>query len=941
MYANVRSLRSKVPELRSRVMLHDPDIILICETWLTSSLPDSFITIPNYEIIVRRDGEDTTDGKGRGLLIYCKTYLNAIPIENKLIDDIVQCAGIEIKFNKNYETPTSLYLFYRPPRPAFSPEDNNNTAKICEAFSKLPDDCLAIGDLNFPSIDWGRSYSTSSGEKVFLDAVKDRFLTQHTEEPTHIAGNLIDLVFSDRPNNINSVEVVAPLGNSDHNMLLVEYTSKIINEEEAKMIPNWHKLNIEKIQEGFMGVDWKTELGQKNANECWELIKGKLDTLIQENLPMKKRKSTSRPVWMNHKIVKLMRKKERYFKQAKKGNHEAQNKLRQVTKELKYAIRRSKKNYEDSLAADKNYNPKRYYGYINGITKNKESVGPLKNAENKLLSEDVEMAEELNKFFCSVFSVEDTSSIPDAEQTYNGDDPLTDTNITAKIVEEKIKKMKPNGAPGPLTHWPKIVSQLKTQISYPLSILFNKCLQESVCPDDWKEANITPLFKKKGKKSMASNYRPVALTSILGKLMESCLKDQITRHLDDHNLLRDTQHGFRQGHSVLSNLINHLDTLTKLIDSGVPVDVLYLDFAKAFDVIPHRRLLAKCAGMGIRGKLLKWIESWLIGRRQRVVINGKASSWLEVTSGVPQGSILGPLLFLIYINDIDTVLINNSGYLSKFADDTKVMFPLDGQSSQQSNGLQEIIKRLESWSQKWLMRFNTQKCTIMHFGSTNPNLKYYMNGDQIKESEAERDIGVIISSNMKPSVMCATVAKKANKLLGLLSRGLSFKTKKNFLPLYKQYVLPHLEFAQISWAPWLTGDQELLESVQKRALRQITNLKGKSYSERLEECDLLSINDRRRRNDLIYLYKVLHNYEGVDCKKMFDFAQREEDLIATRHSSSYMSIIPKQSRRDSRQYFWSSRVIGPWNSLPDSIRSQPTIGSFKASLDLYIKSSEW
>ena len=910
----------------------------MCETWLSADLPDSIVSIPGYEIVSRKDGGDTHEGKGRGLIIYCRSELNATPIENAAVDNIIQCAGIEINLNKTTKEPTFIYLFYRPPRQPFSRDDNGNTAKICELISSLPENSIAVGDFNFPHTDWSCVHSTSAGEMVFLEAVRDRFLTQHTEEPTHSAGNILDLVFSDRPDDINSVEVLSPLSNSDHNMIQVEVTCKGSQEEEPKLIPNWNRLDISKIKQGFKEVDWTALLKEKGAEETWEIIRDTLDNLIRENLPQKRRKNINRPCWMNHRITTLMRKKEKLYKQLKKGNHDAKNKFNQIQKELKYAIRRSKKNYEDSLASDKNKNPRKYYGYINSVTKNKDSIGPLKDEEGNIITDSAQMAEKINNFFCSVFTKEDTTHIPQVENLFLDSDPLSDMVITGKMVSDKIKSMKSQGAPGPLGHWPCIVRQINEEITNPLTILYNKCLQESYCPEDWKNSNVSPIFKKKGKKSSPSNYRPVSLTSVLGKIMEACLKETIVTHLEMNNLLRESQHGFRSGRSVLSNLINHVDNLTSLVDSGIQVDVLYLDFAKAFDVIPHRRLLAKCKGLGIDGKILAWIERWLVGRRQRVIINGKSSAWQEVSSGVPQGSILGPLLFLVFINDIDNV-INGKGVISKFADDTKVLVPI--RNEEDAIEMQNIIHRLETWSNLWLMRFNTSKCSIMHFGKSNSERTYYMNGEAIKKSDSERDIGVVITRNCKPSEMCAKVSKKANQLLGLLSRGLSFKSKKNFLPLYKTYILPHLEFAQASWAPWMVGDKELLENIQKRALRQITDLKGKTYKEKLKECDILSVDDRRRRNDLILMYKVLHDMEGVDAKKIFQMAEREEQFIATRHSTSYMAVKVPKSRLDCRQNFWGVRVVNPWNDLENHIKTQPTLRSFITALDRKLKQEAW
>ena len=240
-------------------------------------------------------------------------------------------------------------------------------------------------------------------------------------------------------------------------------------------------------------------------------------------------------------------------------------------------------------------------------------------------------------------------------------------------------------------------------ISLPLAIIYTKSLEEGIVPDDWRCANITPVFKK-GSKSSAGNYRPVSLTCVICKIMESIIRDAIVKHLADNKLVLPSQHGFMQSKSCLTNLLEYLEVLTKLVDEGHSVDVVYLDFAKAFDKVPHRRLLQKMKAHGIVGKVVEWVESWLTGRKQRVVLNGKMSEWTQVDSGVPQGSVLGPTCFMIYINDINMAVNTITGIISKFADDTKVGRVVEEDKDRE--GLQRDLDNLMDWSVEWQMLFN-------------------------------------------------------------------------------------------------------------------------------------------------------------------------------------------------------------------------------------------
>ena len=430
-------------------------------------------------------------------------------------------------------------------------------------------------------------------------------------------------------------------------------------------------------------------------------------------------------------------------------------------------------------------------------------------------------------------------------------------------------------------------------------------MEEGVVPQEWKSANVTPIYKK-GSKGVPGNYRPVSLTCILCKVMESVIRDAVVEHLTEKGLIRLSQHGFMRGRSTVTNLLEFLEELTRGVDKGVDMDVLYLDFSKAFDKVPIRRLLAKCAGLGIRGKLLAWIEEWLTGRRQRVVLNGMESEWGDIKSGVVQGSVLGPVLFLMFINDIDEAIEGVGGIIKKFADDTKWLKRVMGEEDRVA--FQQGIDSLFRWSDKWQMPFNEDKCHVLHVGRTNAKHQYTMGGIQLEGVGQEKDVGVIISDNLRPSLQCAKAAKKANAVLGQLSRGVTYRDKECFMSLYQTYVRPHLEYAVAAWSPWTLGDKEVLEAVQRRAVRMVTNLTGKTYQARLSELGMTTLEQRRERGDLIQAYKVITGKEVVDHKTWFSRCSDREEGRDTRSTTGLYNVERMEGRLEIRKNFWSIRV---------------------------------
>ncbi len=333
------------------------------------------------------------------------------------------------------------------------------------------------------------------------------------------------------------------------------------------------------------------------------------------------------------------------------------------------------------------------------------------------------------------------------------------------------------------------------------------------------------------------------------------------------------------------------------------------------------------------GNLLNWLRDWLTDRSQKVTIDGGSSADITVESGVPQGTVQGPPLFNVFIDDIDEVA-RKIDLLLKFADDTKGMKTIEGEKDRKI--LQDTLDGLFEWAERWGMKFNLGKCKIMHVGRNNPGYKYFMGGVELAEVEEERDVGVVIHKNLKPTAQCLKASNTASAVLRQICQNFHFRDRHVFIRLYKQYVRPHLEFSTPAWSPWLKGDIDVLESVQRKAVKMVAGLKGVSYEEKCKELNLDSLEKRRWDQDLKQTFKILRGTDKLDPDKLFKFRQENQH---TRSSQDLLYLCGQRSRLDIRSNVFSQRVVNGWNSISYESKSKG-IGKFKTALKTTVPDGE-
>ncbi len=722
------------------------------------------------------------------------------------------------------------------------------------------------------------------------------------------------------------------LGKSDH--VVLSFTLQCyctFDKEEFVERYLYDKGDYSQLNKELSSVNWEEQLNQCSVDQAWDTFTSHLAAAVDRAVPKAKppkspKKKKWKPLWMNGDALKKVKKKyhawKRYTSTKQYCDFESYKRQRNLASK---AVRQAKRDFERKLAADIKKNPKCFWKYVRSKTNVKTGVHDLEKEDGSFAHTDEEKAGLLNKFFASVFTREDTTDVPDPDMKADGR-ILDDIQISEDDVADKLKNLNPSKSPGPDGIHPRVLKETANSIAKPLHIIFNKSLHEGKLPTAWKEAHVTAIFKK-GKKSVPGNYRPVSLTSIICKIMESIIRDSVMSYMNVNQMFSDDQHGFRPGRSCVTQLLEIVEVWTSMLEEGGGVDVIYLDFRKAFDSVPHQRLLKKLEAYGIGGRVLNWIEAFLTGRKQKVIVNGKGSEWEEVVSGIPQGSVLGPILFVIFINDLPDVV---NGEVKIFADDTKAFKAVN--TDEDGKLLQDDLNNLCEWSNKWLLRFNVGKCGVMHYGHQGSKFKYTMQEDgverDVSEITEEKDLGVVFDPSMNFSKHSGLVAAKANKVIGVLRRSFDYMDKDMFTILYKTLIRPLVEYGNCIWNPLFNKDRQIIEKVQRRATRLVPELKDSEYTDRLRALKLPTLAYRRLRGDMIQVYKIMHGINDVKRETFFEMAPADRGTRGNK-----LKIQKQHARLNIRKNTFSHRVVAAWNSLPDSVVCSQSVNNFKNGVD--------
>ena len=937
-YTNVDGISSKRLEITDMLKEKKPMIFCMVETKVKKEVNLELFGWEGYNIL-RKDRAHKFGG-GVCILVHNSLRVKNIEIES----DKAEVLAAEITTMEE-EKITVIAAYVPPLTGAWTrtshEEMRNETLVSLERIIRRSERILLCGDFNCKEVDWEGmepGYEESSWGAKFFEQMTENALFQHIKEATRARGSdnpsRLDLVFTRKEEEIENITLESPLGKGDHVVLICDVWLKYgrNNESMATAVTklNFKRADIKTMKRLFKEKKWFESSSASNSEGMLEEVLKTYEEVVHKTVPVFQPKIKGKNVWFNDRCrfakeerdKKWRRLRRRRTERTIEDYHRARNRYTEIRRE-------EEANYEKNIVDKYDSDPKIFYKYINGKTKIKNAIQRLK-VDGKILEDEQDMAHILNDQFKSVFVKDDEFWGDVSNRDVHQGPKLNSIVIDRMEVQKKLQSLDVNKAMGPdqMSGW--VIKNCAEELSWPICKLFKKSLEEGYVPDKWKEAQIVAIHKG-GSKEIPLNYRPVSLLCILIKVLEGMIRDVWIDFLEEGGGLSEKQFGFRKGRSCITNLLSFYSRVIDIIDQkGGWADCVYLDLKKAFDKVSHKRLIWKLEHTGgIGGKLLDWMKSYLSNRKMKTVIRGASSNWAEVVSGVPQGSVLAPLMFLIYINDLPDGV---SSYMNMFADDAKIMRQV--RNPEDCQKLQQDLDKLHEWSAKWLMEFNADKCHVLEMGKSihRPHARYNLGGTELLKAESEKDLGIIVRNNLSPEGHINKIVGEGLAIVANVRITFSHLSEPLIKKIIESILRPKLEYAQVTWAPHLKKHIRKLERVQRAATKLVPSLHDKEYQERLQVLKLPSLEERRKRGDMIQLYKCVHQIDRIDRD---DFLQLDPDRRT--RGGHEMKLRMPGSTTDVKKFSFPARTIRDWNNMPGEVVRARNIHSFKEQYDKWIQ----
>ena len=985
-YANIGGLLNisgriaKLPILSKDSEDDIPILIALTETHLNQTSKLKEFHIPNFSAIFSH----RKNRSGGGCLIYLNNNLT-FKLLTEASDNM--CSIIAIYIN---ELKLVFILAYRPPPDYTTPNtyhglhlassfENiilNNIKKSLDSLPLPTPDIILTGDFNFPKATWRnglgiRQNGNSPETKMLHNLINicDNHnllqLINFGTRPTPSGGsNTLDLIFTNNHNLINEInhrrtnlsdhELITCYTN--HNLRLQSSIPTQLPHTPPSLAPfNLKKADFNKISSSISQTNWPTTFTNKNCSDRLQQLLSSTLSALNENCPKYKNKpgQTNKIIPRDRRLLFRQRKKKiKILRSTHTSNTTKRNRINneiiEIEQKISLSLKKQNQLEEEKAINHIKTNSKFFFSFANRNKTIKNGIGPLK-VDEELITDPIDICEKLSSQYSSVFSLPDPNNTITDPISYfnleNSDLPcLTDIHFTEEDIKKEIENLKNNSAPGPDHFHVTLLKACKDAFAEPLHLMWRYSLDHNDIAALLKHGIISPIKKPGAESYLPKSYRPISLTSFLIKIFEKIVRRAIIKHLEENNLLPQNQHGFLHGRSTLSQLLNQIETIIRSLENGNDIDTIYLDFAKAFDKVDHYILCSKLKKLRIGGKVGMWLHNFLTNRTQQVSANGAISSESSVISGVPQGTVLGPILFVIMISDLDTNL--DKAFASLFADDSRVSSIIKNEHDS-INFQSELDSSIYPWARTNKAKFNGDKFEHIHFGKNLNSIPSYTdpNGLTIQTKPVVKDLGILISNDLNWSNHIDEIISNSRKQIAWLLRTFSKRDITTMRTLWISLIRPILDYCSPLWSPPPTnyGNIDRLEGVLRSFSKQVDDLHSLRYADRLKALNLQSIQRRHERYKIIYIYKIKEgivpnlppapNQPSSNYGLSFSSSTRHGIRCSIPEAKLYHNPAIIQ-----RQASFAQTASDLWNCLPYYITSLShiSIDKFKGRLDKFL-----
>lgn len=941
---NARTLFNKMDELHQLTVAHKPAFVCVQETWCLPEEPKSIYHIPGY-ILERKDRSDRPGG---GVCVYVQSA--AFNSYQRLHDlESADCEGIWLQLSPRHGQPFIVCSLYRPPghlSQHFALTLERSLAKA----KKTGHPVLMAGDLNARSSDWfDGDMSDDAGEQL-QQLFRTYDLTQIVSFPTNIYGgrlkSCIDVVATDLVN--TQVSSLPPVGASDH--VLITGTLPLNTcppaHQTCRLVWCWTKADLIKLRAAVENADWPefsaADVDNIDMDCAWREWKTTLLSLAKEHIPRKRSSRFEPRPWVNGEFITNVRRKHQLFRRFQRSRQPVH--WQEYCRQRNYVRllgRKAKSRFVlelDDAAEDgrtTHANLPRLYQLLRCLLKVKTGFIPdLLSPTGTTVSSDAGKADVLNQFFIATARESAGGgrlppiALPPPEDP---GDILREFTIPADFVRKALGNLNVRKAAGGDGIPSRLLRLLAPELSMSVHNLFTASVRSGRLPSEWKEATVTPLYKERGSRQDPSNYRPISLLSTLSKVLESCVATQLALHVDKY--LPATQSGFRKKDGTEYQLARIVHRLCKGIDDGHVPLTCYFDMSKAFDRVWHYGLLRKLHHIGVRDKALSWLEHYLSDRQQQVRVNTSTSPWATVPAGVPQGSVLGPLLFLIYTCDLPLVITDASTNCDQFADDT-ALATVCPSCTDAEEGLQESVTNATRWLQTWKLAVNRRKTVVMASSRRPLPLAFnitFVDGVPLSRVDSHKHLGIYISSDLRWEQQVTYVLSRAARQLAVLKRLRSSLSQAALSKFYTMYIRPSLEYASTVWGSLPLRLTERLERFQRRAAKIILRrslFAPSDHDELLLTLQWPTLYSRRQYRSAILGYRIAKKLVPSHLLESAATFPTREVPYGLRRPGHFATPIPNTLLYMDSPLF---HAVTTFNQLSSDTRSKETLALFKES----------